>query len=65
LSYSRLIEPAPDTFGGGTRMARIPSADGSAMGMPILAQAMTIEEMAEGVKLISDCEEQTIQKGRP
>ena len=30
-----------------------------------LRQAMAIEEMAEGVELVSECEEQAIQNGRP
>jgi hypothetical protein len=31
------------------------------MRMPILQKAIAIEEMAEGVELVSDCEEQAIQ----
>ena len=38
------------------RIANIPSTDGSATRMPILAAAREIEEMAEGVELESDCE---------
>ncbi len=38
------------------RIANIPSTDGSATRMPILAAAREIEEMAEGVELVSDCE---------
>ena len=47
------------------RIAGISTAHGSATRMPILAAAMAIEEMAENVELVFDCEEQAIQNEHP
>ncbi len=62
---TRLIEPAPGHLLVPSVLHAFPRQMEVQCECQSLRQAMAIEEMAEGVELVSDCEEQAIQHGRP